>query len=66
MLTDQLRKAIRDSGLSQYRIGKDCDIDKAAMSRFMSGERGLSLKSIDRVAEYLGLELVRRKRKRKG
>jgi len=37
------------------------------MSRFMSGQTGLTLDTADRLAEFLGMELVERSRKgRKG
>jgi transcriptional regulator with XRE-family HTH domain len=60
--SDQVRRAIEASGKSRYRICKEAGIDKAAMSRFMSGERGLTLRVLDRLAEYLGLELVSRQK----
>ena len=63
-LSDQLRQAIDDSGLSRYAIGKACEIDKAVMSRFMSGQVGLSLETIDRLVDYLRLELVTKQKKR--
>ena len=59
-LSDQVRKAVDASGKSRYRIAKDLDISEATMSRFMSGERGLTLTVLDRLAEYLGLALCDR------
>ena len=46
ILSNQLRTIIDGSGLSQYRIAKECGIDKSALSRFMSGERGLSTENL--------------------
>jgi len=67
-ISDQLRAAIDASGLSRYRICKELGIDQATMSRFMSGERGLTLKVIDRLGEFLGLTLTQRRqvKRRKG
>jgi transcriptional regulator with XRE-family HTH domain len=59
-LSDQVRKAIDASGKSRYRIAKDLNVSEATLSRFMSGERGLTLAVLDRLAEYLGLELCAR------
>ena len=62
-MSDRLREAIDGSGLSRYAICKACDIDKGTMSRFMSKQVGLSLETIDRLADFLGMELVKRRRK---
>ena len=59
-LSEQLRRAIAASGKSRYRIAKDLDVSEATLSRFMSGERGLTLKVLDRLTEYLGLSLCDR------
>jgi len=40
-------------------------IDQATLSRFMKGERGLSLAAIDKLMDALGLEVRPRKRGRK-
>ena len=64
-VSDQLRNAINDSGLSRYAVCQACGIDKGTMSRFMAGDVGLSLETIDRLADYLGLQIVRRRKRRK-
>ena len=63
-LSDQIRNAINDSGLSRYAICKACDIDKGTMSRFMSGQVGLSLETIDRVGVFLDLHVVKRQKQK--
>ena len=62
-VSDQIRAAIESSGVSIYRIAAETGIDKSALSRFMSGERGLSTTALDSLGEFLGLEIVVRKRK---
>ena len=57
-MSEQLREAIDKSGVSRYRIAQDTDIAESTLSRFVSGERGLSMEAIDRLLEYLGLEVV--------
>ena len=59
-ILDTLRKTIKTSGLTQYRIAKDTGIPQSALSRLMSGERGLSVESIEQLCDYLGLEIVLR------
>ena len=63
-LSDQIRQAVDDSGLSRYRICKELDITQSSMSRFMTGQGGLSLEVIDRLAELLDLNIRKPKRKR--
>jgi transcriptional regulator with XRE-family HTH domain len=57
-LTDQLREAIRQSGRSLNQLGKQCGLDAARLSRFVRGERGLSLEAIDAIAKALNLCLA--------
>lgn len=57
-LSDQLRQAIEDSGLSRYAISQDTGIDQAALSRFIHGQVGLSLDAIDRLSEFLQLKIT--------
>ena len=67
-LSDQLRQIIKDCDLSQYALTKQTGIDKSALSRFVRGERGLSIKALDKLGECLGLSFTvgERPRKRKG
>lgn len=64
-LSDQLRRAIETAPVSRYRMSKDLEISEATLSRFMSGDRGLTLTVVDVLADYLGLELVSRRPTRK-
>jgi transcriptional regulator with XRE-family HTH domain len=57
-VSDTLREAIRNASVSRYRIACDTGIAESALSRFVSGKRSLDLTSVDKLCEYLGLELV--------
>ena len=57
-LTDQLRKAILDSGETQYRIAKESGVPQPVLCRFVSGERGITLESAGRLCGYLRLRLA--------
>lgn len=57
-LSNQIRDAVRNSGECQSVICRGTGILKSTLSRFMLCERGLGLKSLDVLAEYLGLEIV--------
>ncbi len=58
--SDQVRAAVDASGHTRYRICKAAKIAEAAMSRFMAGKGGLSMASLDRLADMLGLDVVTR------
>ena len=62
MMTEVLRTAIRDSGLSAYRISKDTGLAVTSIIRFVEGETSLRLDRADVLADYLGLELVRKRK----
>ena len=56
-LAAEIRRAIRDSGLTPYRIATDADVDRSVMTRFVNGERGLTLDTASRICDRLGLKL---------
>ncbi|MDA1326292.1 MAG: helix-turn-helix transcriptional regulator [Proteobacteria bacterium] len=57
-LTDQIRQAIDDSGLTRYRIAQDTGIDESALAKFYNRKRGLSLDNLDELCGYLGLRIT--------
>jgi transcriptional regulator with XRE-family HTH domain len=61
--SDQVRRAVDASGLSRYRICKMLDLSEATMSRFMSGQGGLTMGTLDKLADLLDLNLTASKRK---
>lgn len=65
-LSDELRQAIERSGLSRYSIWQQTGIDQGSLSKFMDGERGLGLESIDKLADLLGLHIAAEPRRPKG
>ena len=65
-ILDEIRKAIKASDKSRYRLSKDASIPQSQLSRLMTGEKGLSFEALERLVEALGLEIVIQKRKPKG
>ena len=61
-----IRDAITQSGQSRYAIFKATGIDQAQLSRLMQGRTGLSLETLEKLTEYLGLEIVIRAKRKKG
>jgi transcriptional regulator with XRE-family HTH domain len=66
-LSDQIRQAVEQCGETRYAIAKATGIDQSTLSRFVSGERGLPMNTLDRLADYLGLTItMKSQRRRKG
>ncbi len=42
---------------SQYAIAKWADVNQSVLSRFVNGERGISLETAAKLCDYLGLML---------
>lgn len=57
-LTDQLRQAIDDCGLTRYEIAKQTGIDESALAKFYNGQRGVSMKALNALGEFLELRIV--------
>lgn len=56
-LTDQLRRAIETCGKTRYVISKETGIGQDTLSLFVNARRGVSMDVLDRLGEYLDLEL---------
>jgi transcriptional regulator with XRE-family HTH domain len=67
LLTDQLRQAIDDSGLTRYRISKETGISESALAQFYNGHRGLSMEALNALGQFLQLKItLGRKPEQKG
>lgn len=66
-LLEQLIRAIESCGQTRYQIAKGSGVAQSQLSRLVRGEGGMSVTNIERIAEYLGLEvIIRRKSKARG
>ena len=57
-VSDQLRAVITARRLTPYAVARLADVAPSVMTRFVNGERGLTLDTFDKIAEALGLRLV--------
>jgi transcriptional regulator with XRE-family HTH domain len=55
-ISDQIRHAIQNCGLTRYRIAKEAKISQSTLSRFMAGH-AMSTDVLDRLTELLGLSV---------
>ena len=63
-ISDQIRAAIEAADVTRYRIELETGIDKATLSRFMAGKGGMTVETLDKLGDYLGLEIVEMRKKR--
>jgi len=56
IFSDQIRTAIRRSGISRYRLAVEADVDQASLSRFMAGS-GITTTTLDAIAKVLRLSV---------
>jgi len=61
-LTKQLRKAIKTSGVTLYRVSKDSGVPYAVVYRFANEERQIRIEMADKLAAYFGMKLTEPKR----
>ena len=62
-LSQQLREVIVESGVSRYEISRQTGVSQAALSRFVLGHRGISVKAMDAVGLFLGLSITAKKKR---
>jgi transcriptional regulator with XRE-family HTH domain len=71
-LSDELRDLVKKSGVTRYQIWKATGVSQVQLMRFVNGRAEkdgsrtkvwLSEQSFNRLAEYLGLRLIRSSKK---
>ena len=59
-LAHQLQEAIKNSQLSTYQLAQQAGITRSQIGRFLSNQFDLKLKTASKVANVLGLKLVKK------
>lgn len=59
-----MRKAIEASGKTRYAIHKATGIDQGQLSKLMKGQAGLSLDTLEKLADFLGEEIIIRPKRK--
>jgi hypothetical protein len=57
-LSEQVKAMMESVGESQASVARDCGIDPAGLSRFLSGQAGLSLAGVERLMQHFRTVLV--------
>ncbi len=60
-LTEALRDAINESDLSFKALERETGVIRQSLMPFARGEQTILLESADKLAEYFGVEVVKRK-----
>jgi transcriptional regulator with XRE-family HTH domain len=58
-LVEVLRREILGAGKSVFAVAKEAQVSQPILSRFLSGKRGITLQTAERLCNSLGLELRR-------
>lgn len=58
LVSDQIRQAIDESGLTRYRIAQETGISETTLSLFCNGQRGLPMRTLDTLGEFLELKIT--------
>jgi ribosome-binding protein aMBF1 (putative translation factor) len=61
--TDQIREAVRASGIPQTEICDKIELDNSVLSRFLAGKSFLSERSMNALAAMLGLKVAGKPRR---
>lgn len=56
-VSEVVRRAIEESGVSRYELAKRSGVSQSVLSRFVAGDRSINLETLDRLAEVLGIEI---------
>ena len=59
-LAVELQQIILGSGMSLNQLGKETGVSQAQLSRFVRGNRTLTLPAVDKICSFFGLKLVRK------
>lgn len=63
-LSQQIRQAILASDATRYEIAKATGVSQSTLSKFVLGQRGISIEAMDSVGLFLGLSIVQPSKRR--
>jgi transcriptional regulator with XRE-family HTH domain len=63
-VNEQIKAAIEASGMTRYQISKESGIAQSQLSRLMNDKQGMRVETLEQLADFLGLEIIVRKKRR--
>ena len=58
-ISEQLLEAVQGCGMSAQALGARCGVSQPIITRWIAGERGITIATADKLAACLGMELTR-------
>ena len=58
-LSSQLLEAVKGCGLNATALAGQCGVAQPILSRWINGDRGLNLKTADRLATFFDMKLTK-------
>ena len=67
-INDQVIRAIKTCGMTRYALAQKSGVSEGELSRVVAGQRSMTLRTLDRLAPYIGVKIAvkRPQRGRKG
>ena len=62
--SEQVEKALLNCGLTQYKVAKESGVSAGMLSRFLSGQTSMSLRTLDKIAPLIGIKVTFHKPKK--
>jgi plasmid maintenance system antidote protein VapI len=62
MIIETIRKELKKSKVSRFKISKETGINEAALSRIYHGQRTCTAETADKLLQYFDYEVKKRKR----
>lgn len=56
-IDESLRAAVESSGLTAYAVAKASGVSQGVLSRWLRGERDITLRTADRIAAVVGVQV---------
>ena len=64
MILERIIKEIEKGEVTRYRISQDTGIPESTLCRLIHRQGGMSIPTADILCEYLGLELISKKKRK--
>jgi transcriptional regulator with XRE-family HTH domain len=63
-ISEQVRRAILNCGTTRYALSKASGVSQGMLSRYVAGEREMTLRTLDRLAPFIGITVTFKKQPR--